>query len=260
MNGLEFTHWDDRADGDPFRLSVHMASPRRRVLYTPPGSRIMYADKAMPRPRSLTDTDVAAAALAVIDRDGPAAFTMRAVAAELNMATMSIYRYVSNREQLEELIVEVVFSEVDITPPRRSSWRRQITTLVERVRDAVRAHPQVVPLGLAHRLTSPQGLRLSEAVLGVLTEAGFKGQQRDGANRSLMVYLIGSVQFEHFGELSGAGTAMMANLSRDKYPLLAETVRQTRHLTTDQEFRTGLNIVLDGLEASLERSSRRKAG
>jgi len=52
----------------------------------------------------------------------------------------------------------------------------------------------------------------------------------------------------------------MANLSRDKYPLLAETVRQTRHLTTDQEFRTGLNIVLDGLEASLERSSRRKAG
>src|SRR5476651_2571201 len=55
-------------------------------------------DRAMPRHRSLTDTDVAVAALAVIDRGGLDAFTMRAVAAELGMATMSIYRYVSNRE------------------------------------------------------------------------------------------------------------------------------------------------------------------
>jgi len=220
----------------------------------------MYTIQAMPRPRSLTDSDVAAAALAVIDRGGPAAFTMRAVAAELNMATMSIYRYVSNREQLEELIVEVLFSGVDVTPPRRCSWRRQIIALMERVRDAVRAHPQVVSLGLAHRLTSPQGLRLSEAVLGVLTEAGFTVQQRDVANRSLMVYLIGSVQFEHFGELSGAGTAMMANLSGEEYPLLEETARHTRRVTADQEFKRGLNVVLDGLEASMTRSSRSKAG
>jgi AcrR family transcriptional regulator len=210
----------------------------------------------MPRSRSLTDTDIAAAALAVIDRGGPAAFTMRAVAAELNMATMSIYRYVSNREQLEELIVEVLFSDVDTTPPRHSSWRKQITALVERVRDAVRSHPQVVPLGLAHRLTSTQGLRLSEAVLGILTQAGFTGRQRDVANRTLMVYLIGSIQFEHFGQLSGAGTAAMASLPGDEYPLLAETARPAHRMNPDEEFRRGLAIVLDGLQASLTRSSR----
>jgi Tetracyclin repressor-like, C-terminal domain len=168
------------------------------------------------------------------------------------MATMSIYRYVSNREQLEELVVEVLFSEIDITPPRRASWRRQITALVERVRDVVRSHPQIVLLGLAHRLTSPQGLRLSEAVLGILTEAGFTGRQRDVANRSLMIYLIGSIQFEYFGQLSGTGTAMMDKLSDDEYPLLVETAQQTRRLTADQEFRGGLDIVLDGLEASLK--------
>lgn len=212
----------------------------------------------MPRPRSLTDTDIAAAALAVIDRGGVAAFTMRAVAAELNMATMSIYRYVSNREQLEELIVEVLFSEVDITPPQRSSWRKQITALVERVRDTVRAHPQIVLLGLTHRLTSQQGLRLSEAVLGVLTEAGFTGRQRDVANRSLMVYLIGSIQFEHFGQLSEAGTAAMTNSAMDEFPLLAEGARQAQRPTPDQEFQAGLNIVLDGLETSLTKTKRNR--
>jgi AcrR family transcriptional regulator len=205
----------------------------------------------MPRPRSLTDTDIAAAALAVLDRDGSGAFTMRAVAAQLNLATMSIYRYVRNRQRLEELVVEALLAEVDTAPPRRASWRRQITVLVERVRDAVSAHPQVVPLGLAHRLTSRQGLRLSEAVLGILSTAGFTAEQTEVANRVLMVYLVGSIQFEHSGQLSGAGAAVMATLVRDEYPLLAETASRTIRLTTTQEFRRGLSVVLDGLEALL---------
>ena len=202
----------------------------------------------MARPRSLTDTDVAQAALAVIDRGGLAAFTMRAVAAELNMATMSIYRYVSNRERLEELVAGILFAEIDTTPPR-GSWRTQITTLVERVRVVARAHPQVVPLALAHRLTSPNGLRLSESVFGILTRAGFAGQKREAANRILMIYLVGSIQLEHFGPLSSAGTAVMGNLSRDAFPLLWESTRQ-RPRTPDQEFRRGLNVILDGLDAT----------
>lgn len=87
--------------------------------------------------------------------------------------------------------------------------------------------------------------------MSILTEAGFTGRQRDVANRSLMVYLIGSIQFEYFGQLSDTGTAMMDKLSGDEYPLLVETAQQKRLLTANQEFRKGLDIVLDGLEASL---------
>ncbi len=205
----------------------------------------------MPRPRSLTDAEIAYAALAVIDRGGVRALTMRAVAAELEMATMSIYRYVANRQQLEELIVAVLFSEVDTNPPSRSSWRKQLTALIERVRDKVRDHPQVIPLGLPHRLTSAQGLRLGETVLGILADAGFTTEQRDLANRSLMVYLIGSLQFEHFGQLSWGGTAAVAELSRDEYPMLWASLHLSRRLTADQEFSRGLGVVLDGLEALL---------
>jgi hypothetical protein len=49
----------------------------------------------MPRPRSLSHDRIAAAALAVIDRRGLAALSMRTVAAELGMGTMSLYRYVT---------------------------------------------------------------------------------------------------------------------------------------------------------------------
>jgi AcrR family transcriptional regulator len=207
----------------------------------------------MPRPRSLAPADVAAAALAVIDREGLAAFTMRAVAAELHMATMSIYNYVRSREELEELIVEALLSEVDLALPRRATWRRQVSILVERVRDVALAHPQVVPLALPHRLTSAAGLLLSETFLDVLARAGFAGQQRERANRILMSYLLGSLQFEHSGRLSATGSATVARLSRE-YPLVADGAQMARRASPDEEFRTGLAIVLDGLQASLARS------
>ena len=38
---------------------------------------------------------------------------MRAVAAELGMATMALYRYVSDRDALEALIVEQVLGGID---------------------------------------------------------------------------------------------------------------------------------------------------
>lgn len=209
----------------------------------------------MPRPRSLTPAEVAGAALAVIDREGLAGFTMRAVAAELHMATMSLYNYVHSRQELEQLIVETLFSEIDLALPRHATWHKQITVLVERVRNVAKAHPQVVPLVLPHRLTSAPVLRLSETVLGVLARAGFAGQHRERANRILMIYLIGSIQFELTGELSSAGSEAVAKLSAE-YPLAAESARQARRAVPDEEFYQGLAIVLDGLQVSLNRSSR----
>ena len=88
-------------------------------------------------------------------------------------------------------------------------------------------------------------------MLTVLAEAGFTGRQRDIANRSLMVYLVGSIQFEHFGQLSETGAAAMTNLPWDQYPAPRGKCPQDAHPTADQEFQAGLNVVLDGLEALL---------
>jgi AcrR family transcriptional regulator len=214
----------------------------------------------VPRPRSLTDAEVAYAAISIIDRAGAGALTMRAVAAELGMATMSIYRYVASRQQLEELIAAVIFSEVDIDPPSGASWRDRLTALVVRLRDKVKDHPQVVPLGLPHRLTSARGLRLSETVLGILADAGFPPEQRDLANRSLMVYLIGSLQFEHAGQLSAGAMAAMAELPRDEYPMLWASAHESRRLTADEEFDRGLTVVLDGVQNLLTDSRAQRHG
>jgi hypothetical protein len=134
---------------------------------------MLYAVKAMPRPRSLTHDQIAEAAVAVIDREGLAAMTMRTVAHELGMSTMSLYRYVAGRDELETLVGEAVLATVDDRPPPPGPWRERVTSMVERVRAAAACHPGAIPLAVAHRPASPASRRWSATVLDVLAEAGF---------------------------------------------------------------------------------------
>jgi AcrR family transcriptional regulator len=204
----------------------------------------------MPRPRSLTHTRLASAALAVIDRDGLAGMTMRAVAKQLGMSTMALYRYVDDRDELEQLVVELVFSAVDTRPPDPdTSWQQRIGTMVERLRDTVGAHPSVVPLTLTHRHRSPSVLRWSETVLGILTEAGVEGPRRVVALRGLLAYVIGAIQLEHLGSLSGEGTSAIAALSAVEFPHMTEAARYARNVDLGIEFHGGLGIFLRGLDA-----------
>ncbi|MFE6836398.1 TetR/AcrR family transcriptional regulator [Streptomyces sp. NPDC057705] len=204
----------------------------------------------MPRPRSLTQDQLAAAALAVIDREGLPGLSMRAVAVELGISTMALYRYVQDRGELEALVVELVLSAVDSTPPPPSAgpWRARVTLLVDRLRDTVGAHPAVLPLTFTHRHRSPCVLRWGETVLGVLTEAGLGAEERIIALRALLAYVIGAIQQEHLGALSGAGTAAIADLPADAFPYLTEAARGARSLTADREFHGGLALLLAGLD------------
>ncbi|OXM61804.1 MULTISPECIES: TetR/AcrR family transcriptional regulator [Amycolatopsis] len=200
----------------------------------------------MPRPRSLTTEQIAAAALAVLDREGLDALSMRTVAGELGMGTMSLYRYVSDRDQLEGLVVELVLRAIDLTVPRGSAGRR-LSVLADRVRVAVSRHPAVVPLLLIHRHRAPSSTRWGETMLSVLTDAGITGKRRAIAFRAIMGYVFGALQVEHFGALSGPGTAALAELPPEEFPILSETAAQARSIPPEEEFRQGFAILLRGL-------------
>jgi AcrR family transcriptional regulator len=212
---------------------------------------MLYAVKPMPRPKSLALTDIAAAALAVSERDGLAGVSMRAVAEELGMGTMSLYRYVSDREHVERLMVDSVLSHVDTELSSRLGWRARLTTLLERAREAAGAHATIVPLLVKHRSASEHSTRWGEAMLHELAEAGFAGTRRVIAFRTLLAYLLGSLQLAYFGSLAGEGTREFAELPLDEYPVLAETARHAQRVDPDSEFRQGLAVILRGLEADL---------
>jgi AcrR family transcriptional regulator len=201
----------------------------------------------MPRSRSLTTAHIATAALQVIDRDGLATLSMRTVATELGAGTMSLYRYVKDREALERVVVDQVLATVETKPNHRAPWDEQITDLAERIRDAVGVHAPIVPLLMLHRHDSREVKRCAEALLRALTDGGFSGKQRVIALRTLVSYINGALQAQHLGPLDGAATDAMANSMRDEYPLLSSTADVARRLGRDEEFRGGITIILKGV-------------
>jgi AcrR family transcriptional regulator len=212
--------------------------------------------QAVPRPRSLSSSVIAAAALAVLDRDGLAGLSMRAVAEELGMSTMSLYRYVADRRELEGLVVDLVLGTVDPLLPARTTWRARVTMLADRIREAVRAHPAVVPLLLAHRHSSRSVMRYTEGFLAALTDAGLIGKARVIGLRALVSYVIGALQAQQIGPLAGSGTRVLAALPADEFPLLAQTARVARRVPADEEFHGGLTAVLNGIAGPRPPASR----
>lgn len=203
----------------------------------------------MPRPRSLTPDRLASAALAVLDRDGLAGLSMRTVAKELGMSTMALYRYVADREELERLVVEFALGAVDTgAPPADLPWRERVEVMVRRLRDTLRTHPSVIPLSVTHRHHSRAVLRWSEAVLGILTDAGFAGERRVVALRSLVAYVNGALQLARLGSLSGAGTVAISALDPEEFPLMAATAHSAQGVDAEREFFGGLAVLLRGLE------------
>ncbi|MFD0664654.1 TetR/AcrR family transcriptional regulator C-terminal domain-containing protein [Thermocatellispora tengchongensis] len=121
-----------------------------------------------------------------------------------------------------------------------------MSILLGRARDAVAAHPAAVPLTLAHRHASEESRRLGETLLGVLAGAGFAGRRRVIAFRCLLGHLYGALQLDNLGPLAGPGTAALAELPADRYPLLAETAAEAVGVPPEEEFRRGLALILAG--------------
>jgi AcrR family transcriptional regulator len=202
----------------------------------------------VPRPKSLTEDQIATAALAVLDREGLAGLSMRTVAKELGVGTMSLYRYVDSKEHLELLLLAFALRGLDTSPPP-GRWDEQVRVLVQRVRRELARHPAMVPLLLQHRQSTALSLAWGDSVMAALDEGGHHGADRAVAFRTLLAYVLGAAQLEHLGAIGGAGTAALADLPEEAHPWVRDTARAARRLSVSQEQERGLEVLLRGLGA-----------
>ena len=86
------------------------------------------------RRRALTRERVVTEALAVISADGVEALSMRTLAARLGVVPGALYRHVRSKEQLHDLILDGVLSEVDRLTHPSHGWTGQVMTLAQRAR------------------------------------------------------------------------------------------------------------------------------
>jgi AcrR family transcriptional regulator len=83
---------------------------------------------------------IAEAAVRIADAEGLEAVSMRRLAAELGAGAASLYRYVANKDELFELMVDSVMAQR--SPPRPTGhWRDDMRTLANKLRALFLRHP-----------------------------------------------------------------------------------------------------------------------
>ncbi|MFI6082292.1 TetR/AcrR family transcriptional regulator [Streptomyces sp. NPDC051217] len=120
-----------------------------------------------PRP-SHTRAEIAAVAVRIADADGMEAVSMRRVAGELGCGTMSLYNYVPRKEDLYELMADLVAGEYDLPERPTGDWRADLTGLAHRARAMMRRHPWMSRLMSATYGFSPNAMRFLEFSLWCL--------------------------------------------------------------------------------------------
>ncbi|MET8006671.1 TetR/AcrR family transcriptional regulator [Nonomuraea glycinis] len=205
------------------------------------------------------------AAIRIADADGLEAATMRRIAAEIGAGAMSLYRYVPSRDNLVELMADQVMGEIDVTGMPSDDWRADLTRYADGLRAMWLRHPWIATVQRSLPSFGPHQLLLIERLMGVL-DAFVSIDENLGLVAILTGYVEGTVR----EEISAAEEVRRSGLSEAEwmarsspyidqvvksgdYPIFTKIVIEARqpHLSRDDQFRHGLQRVLDCVAAAL---------
>jgi AcrR family transcriptional regulator len=225
-----------------------------------------------PRPR-LTVDEVARAAIELADRGGIENLSMRRVAERLGVATMSLYRYVPGKDELLDLMVDRASAETS-REHAAGGWRARLEHVARENRRLCERHPWLLQVFPGRPPLGPGVLGKYEHELGALEGAGLGDVELDLVLTVVLGYVRGAtlslVETTRVVERTGLSDhewwdAMAPTLARvfdaERFPLAtrigtAASERYGGAYDPELAFEFGLERVLDGVEALVERRHR----
>ena len=196
------------------------------------------------------------AAIALADKGGVAALSMRKLGQALGVEAMSLYNHVANKDDLLDGMVDLVFGEIGL-PQTGADWKTAMRQRAFSARDALARHPWAIGLMESRRRPGPATLRHHDAVIGCLREAGFSIAMAAHAYSALDSYIYGfalqqaSLPFKKSEQVVEVAESILSQFPTDAYPHLAEfTIQHVLQPGYDyaDEFEFGLDLILGGLE------------
>ncbi|MFI7479755.1 GntR family transcriptional regulator [Nonomuraea sp. NPDC049646] len=195
---------------------------------------------------------VVRAAMEIADAGGLAALSMRAVAAELGVATMALYRHLEGKAELTQLIADAAFAEIGYPEPP-PGWRSHLRVAAQLQWAAYQRHPWLPRLvSITRPGTLPGQLAYGLWTLRALDGLGLDPGTRIHIYATVVNYVRGTainIESEAAAELDTGMTSKQwgkAKLSVDG-PLIARVTDPGAELDLQSLFAFGLERLLDGL-------------
>ncbi|WP_435203138.1 TetR/AcrR family transcriptional regulator [Janibacter sp. GS2] len=226
-----------------------------------------------PRTRRRLDRErIVQAAITSIDTHGVQGLTMRRVGQDLGVEAMSLYRYVSGREDLLEAVVERLMAGITDRAEAEgfTTWQGYLQSMAHEVRRVALAHPAAFPLAASRHPAAPwlrpplRSIDVIEHFLSTLSAHGFDDTKAVDAYKVFTTFLVGSLLLEvavhgrdivPMDETLDEGGADIPErdglVDLRTAPHVQRMQEQLSQDTSEREFEIGLESLIDRIERSV---------
>lgn len=263
--------------------------PASRPL--PPGLDLLWGRRERgrrgPRPGLSADI-IVEAAVRLADREGLEAVSMARVAAELKFTTMSLYRYVTSKDELLQLMFNASALGAESVVIEGDDWRSRLRSWSIIQRDMLDLHLWITQLPMAAPPVAPNSLHFVERALEALDGTGLAEPQKIRAIGLISSYTLSEARMANDaaravaalakaqgepaqpetadGQSGGDGgqappftfeELLRELVDEQTYPhlyRLAWASSPADSLSEREEFLSGLDLILDGVQASIDRA------
>ncbi|MEV0717301.1 TetR/AcrR family transcriptional regulator C-terminal domain-containing protein [Asanoa sp. NPDC050611] len=255
---------------------IDRSSPQVEVVIQPdvPAHAGGFHVAASPRLRRAGEPElnrdrVVSSAVAIADAEGLSMLTMRRVAADLGVATMSLYRHVPSKEELILAMIDAVFGENPLPEEPPADWRARLETAARQMWQSFAAHPWAAePLSLTRPQLLPNVLPYSEWSLGTLRELGFGVDEMMHIHLSLFGHVRASalnldaelraredtgVTNDEWADQHGDELEAVLSAAAERFSALRYVAERGFDYDIAAVFESGLRLLLDGVAVALAR-------
>jgi AcrR family transcriptional regulator len=212
--------------------------------------------------RELSIERIVESAIEIADAEGLGAVSMSRVATSLGFTTMSLYRYVTSKDDLLVLMEDAasempIPAEEDVLP-----WRDGVRRWVLAVRGVYRDHPWVARVAIRGAPMTPNSLLAADWLLRELRPLPLTDDEKMSSLLLLTSYVrataaleadVGDAAASGLAETDGMQAALTALVTPERFPDLSRIVAAGGYTGSPvpgiaDDFTFGLERILDGIE------------
>jgi AcrR family transcriptional regulator len=253
-----------------------VTEPKTRAKAPAPGKRAAPRKKAeasgtQPN-QALSQARVLEVAIRIGDEESLDELTMRRLANDLGVGTMTLYSYFRNKTELLDGMADEILGSLVLPPLEAFDSAEALAVVAHCLRDMMRAHPSVVRLFGSRTTRSQRAMRGSyEQVLQALIDIGLEPARAVRAYGLLLVYALGFSGYElprpwgrnpqdleGVEELRRQRGLFYQALPKDEFPVMVSLSDILVTLPSDEQFDWGLNVLINGILA--EQGPAHRAG
>ncbi len=183
--------------------------------------------------------------LAIVDEQGQEHLTMRGLAQRLGVTATAIYHYVDGRDELLEAILDHVCATIVASADHTGDWQHRLSSLLESLIEHSMTHPSASAWAITSYARKEPMLRLHEAILATLADAGFPPPEAVRIKGILLRFCVG-----HLVLHESAPGHEWRTLPQDRFPHYRAAGPALDASRPADVFATGLALLIAALPES----------